>query len=102
MIEELLSNRSLQPLRVIAWTEGDEAKAVLCPVCGWNGRLGDCLGDNFSDGADYCCPSCEKMLVVRARPAPDAGLMDDAGWEEPYFLRDRDEDDDVSYGRKAG
>lgn len=101
MIEELMNNRSLQPLRVIVWTDGDEAKPVLCPVCGWKGRLGDCPGESFSDGADYCCPSCDKMLVVRARSTAGETQVEDAEWEEPFYLRDRYDDEEI-FGRKAG
>ena len=41
-----------------------------CPSCGWSGRRGN-IAEQHRDLLDFCCPRCDKMLLIVPFPTVD-------------------------------
>jgi len=68
MVLDFVESRVTNPVRVVDWGTVDEAHNLVCPCCGWTGRLGQCDQCAADDARAYACPDCEMTLLARAMP----------------------------------
>lgn len=66
---EFVESRVANPVKLADWSEVEEGQAVVCPCCGWAGRLGLCDVGSVQGARAYGCAECGMTLVARAVPS---------------------------------
>ena len=66
---EFIQSRMENPVKLADWGAVDEGQGIVCPCCGWSGRLGQCVKAPAGDARAYACGECGMWLVARALPS---------------------------------
>lgn len=68
MVLDFVESRVANPVKVVDWGTVAETLGVVCPCCGWTGRLGECAQSSVHDARLYACVNCAMALVARVFP----------------------------------